>query len=520
MAERSVLSAAAGRGRRARPRRQWPAGAVLAAVLLALVTACGGGGSNSVAKSDTFTFAAAFGIPTFDPIKVGNPFQNVFLYPVYDRLVHLAPDGKLIPGLAEEWEFNADATELTFKLRPGVTYSDGEEFTAQSVKANIERSRDTPASTLAGYLASIDSIETPDETTVVLKLSDADVSLPGAFADRPGMMISPKAIAGSALDTKPVGAGEYTLTSYVDNDRAVYAQRDDYWNSEKPGAKNLEMRIFVDIQARKNAIRTGEADAGQSDAQSVESFSAGDQFEVNTDPVLAYSRLTFGSDDFQDVRVRKAISLAVDREALNQVVFKGVSETVGQPWPASYFAAAPDVALERDVTEAKRLLAEAGKENLTFTAVLPALDPHPQYAEAIQSMLKEAGITMELVQVEPAQIVDIYYVQKKYDAQFAYFPGTPDPLITVAQTVLPTGFFNRGKIESKQVIDLYTEAKAEIDEAKREPLLKKLSAVLADQVVDVPLFTQVRPEVINKRVQGWEHYVSGIPEFRGVSVIK
>lgn len=506
-----------------RPRRIRRAlGLSVAGLMLSAVAACGGGDGDggSAADKDTFVFASAYGTPSFDPIALANPFQNFFLYPVYDRLVHLEPEGGLAPGLAEEWSFNEDATELTFTLREGVVFSDGEALDAEAVKTNIERSRDTPASAVASYLAGIEEIETPDESTVVLRLSSPDVSIVGAFAERSGMMISPAAIESGNLDTEPVGAGEYTLESYVMDDRAVFKQREDYWvtDEDELSSPNLEMRIFVDIQARNNAIRTGEADAGWSDAQSVDSFESADDFEVIPDPVLAYARLTFGTPVFEDVRVRKAVSMAIDREALNEVVFQGQSEAQLQPWPADYFAATDEFSVEQDIDGARALLAEAGQEDLTFTAVIPALDPHPVYAEATQAMLAEAGITMNLQQVEPAQIADIYYGQEQYDVLGSYFPGTPDPLITVAQTVLPDGFYNRQGIVSQPVVDAYEAAVAETDDDARVELLQELSAALVEEQPEVPLFNQTRPTVLTERVEGWEHYVSGVPEFRGVTV--
>lgn len=492
---------------------------VCALAMAATATACSSSQSNT--GTDTFSFGSQFGIPSFDPIKNANPFANVFLYPVYDRLVHLSPEGDLVPGLATKWEFSPDATALTLSLRSDSKFTDGQVVDAESVKVNLERSRDTPTSTVAGALKGITSVDVVDTQTVVLRLAKPDVSLPGTLAERAGMMISPVAIATGTLDTVPVGAGQYSLVRYVDNDRAVYDRRDDaYWDGEAAGTETLEIRIFTDNQARVNALRTGEINAASVEAPNVADFDKNPGFGVDAAPVMSFFNMFFASPVFEDSRVRKAISLAIDRQAINDVVFNGISEPLSQEWPSNYFAYADGLSTDRNVDEARKLLTEAGVTNLVFTAQIPALDPHPKYAVMIQSMLEDIGVTMNIAQVDPSQNADIFFNQKRYDALLSAFPANPDPLLTVAQIDVPSGFYNRSQWTEPEVVSLYEKAKTETDEQARIQIIKDLARATNQYATSTPLLSALRPYVYSTQVEGWQHYASGTPEFRGIKVVR
>lgn len=496
-------------------------GRVLLVAAALLLTACGSGGDGGPGASsdETFRFGVNQGVVSFDPIRVANPFQNVFLYPVYDRLVHIAPDGELVPGLAEAWDFNDQGDELTLTLREGVTFSDGESFDAPAVQLNLERARDTDTSTVAGALAGLESVDVTDERTVVIDLAEPDLSILGTLAERAGMMVSPQAIEAGDLDNTMVGTGQYTLTEHRIGDRVIYDQREDYWDEDALSTARLELHALADSQARASAVQSGEVHAAAVEADNVTTFEDDDRFTVHADPVMSFYNITFGTEEFEDPRVRRAVSLALDRDALNEVVNRGLGVPLSQPWPDSYFAAAQGLSTEQDAGEAERLLAEAGfPDGLSFTAATPSLEPHPRLVEMMQSMLAEVGVTMEVVLTEPAQIADVYYSQRQHDALIAVFPGSPDPLITVAQRDLPSGFYNREGYSSDRVNELYERAKSEVDDQSRVDLIHQLSAAIHEEQTETPLISLVRPTVVSTDVDGWEHYVTAVPEFRGISL--
>src|SRR5690606_12811646 len=135
-----------------------------------------------------------------------NQFANIYLYPAYDRLTELTPDGEVIPMLAESWEFTDDDTVLRLDLRQDVVFHDGEPFNAEAVKANIERGQTLETSAVKPDLASIEEVVVVDDYTVELHLSSPGSSLPALLSDRAGMMISPGAFDNPDIDLMPVGA--------------------------------------------------------------------------------------------------------------------------------------------------------------------------------------------------------------------------------------------------------------------------------------------------------------------------
>jgi peptide/nickel transport system substrate-binding protein len=308
-----------------------------------------------------FRFAYSVGPTSFDPSKASSSFDNVALFLTYDRLVHLTPEGEGVPGLAESWEFSEDGNTLTMTLREGVKFHDGAEFTAEVAKANLERNK---AGTSVGDLGPIDSVAVVDPMTIALTCGKPCGHIPLVLSDRAGVMVSPNAMSDPGLDLKPVGAGMYKVVDYQKDAKITYERNEDYWDPDAVGAARFELVILPDNVAAFNAIQSAQVDSGIIVPTQVgEAESAG--LVITEGPTLAVYHLQLNRSKpfLGDKRVRRAISMAIDREALLEGIALGQGEVSVQHFPEGYWANNPEIGpdyIPYDVEGAKALLKEAG----------------------------------------------------------------------------------------------------------------------------------------------------------------
>ncbi|MFV0309295.1 MAG: ABC transporter substrate-binding protein, partial [Desertimonas sp.] len=338
----------------------------------------------------TITYAAAADIATFDPHKsaAGGTIVEYGTL-IYAGLTDIDPGGNPIPDLATDWEFIEEdgSPILRMNLREGVAFHDGEPLDAEAVKANLERGKTVEGSTVAPILSSIEEIEVTGIYSVDLVLSTMDVSLPGAFAHQAGRMLSPASFDDPSMDQHPVSAGPYRVTDYLPGDRIELERFDAYWNTDAVagGPRYFVYRIMPDATARYSALQTGQIDAASvTGLQMAEAESAG--LDTYSFPGLGYYTIWFNSsrEQFQDVRVRQAINIAIDREAINQSILQGYGTPTIQPFPEGYIAYNPEFPVDYyayDPARARDLLAEAGfADGVEFEFMSFPLSPHEDIA--------------------------------------------------------------------------------------------------------------------------------------------
>src|SRR5690606_28471703 len=228
------------------------------------VLALAGCMSTSSAQEDdeTLVLGAISAPVTFDPAGSDWGNQAPFYQAVYDTLLRATPDGRIEPWLATDWAYDDDETELTLTIRDDVTFTDGSALTADVVKQNLLRFRDGTASN-AGNLASIESIDTPDDTTVVIDLAAPDPAMLNYLARDAGLVGSAESFDNPDLATNPVGSGPYVLEprASVTGTSYVYRANPDYWNPDVQYYDSLTIDVYTDPTAALNAIFANEADA-------------------------------------------------------------------------------------------------------------------------------------------------------------------------------------------------------------------------------------------------------------------
>jgi len=467
---------------------------------------------------------ATFASLLWDPALSPSSYTITYLGLVYDRLVHTAPDGSLVPGLAESWEYSDDGTVLTFHLREGVTFQDGEPFDAEAVKANIERSKTIEGSTVASELASIDEVVVVDPLTVELHLSTPDATLPAVFCGRAGAMISPASLDDPALDHNPVGTGMFKLVEFAEGSDFTLERWDGYWDPDAVKVRRIQVRVLPDTATRVNAVRSGEVDIAPIEPADVATLENVDGVTVRLNKTLRYVYLAMNTakEPLGDLRVRQAIMHAIDREALVNGPFFGYGVPTQQPWPEGYFPHVPELddTYPYDPERARELLAEAGHPD-GFSAdiiVVPSPEVYALLGEAVQAQLGEVGIDLRIQITSPTELGTAMYADKTAAFALLYTNGSVDPAQTVGSRFSASGFFNAGKYSTPRLEELYQQALTTTDDEARTQVMQDISREVVEQVLDMPLFFAQEPEAISDRVVGYESFFTGRPEFRGVGV--
>jgi peptide/nickel transport system substrate-binding protein len=285
---------------------------------------------------------------------------------IFENLIAITGDGSRVPRLAESWTSSADGMVHTFKLRAGVTFHDGTPMTSADVKFSFERGQAPDAKHSQKWIfAPIGSIATPDPLTVVITLKEFVGDFIESLALSDAAIVSPQSIAKAA--TEPVGTGPYQFVRWQRGDRVVMKRNESYWG-KKPAIANATFRFVTDPQAQVAALLAGDCDAHTN----IGAPEAVDQLKRD-----AKLRVTIGRTEgetimamnatkppFNDVRVRKAVSMAIDRALVNEGAMSGFGALIGShfsPNHPAYLDLTREVKV--DAKAAKALLAEAGFPN-------------------------------------------------------------------------------------------------------------------------------------------------------------
>jgi peptide/nickel transport system substrate-binding protein len=446
-----------------------------------------------------------------------------------DKLVDITPDLKIIPMLATSWEWSADGKALTMNLRDGVKFHDGTVFDAAAVVANIDRSKNLKESRRKSELASVDSVEATGPLQVKFTLKAPDATLLAQLADRSGMMMSPKAEKEMGLDlgNNLVCSGPYQFVERVQQDRIVVAKFADYWDKDRIHIDKVTYLPIPDTTVRLANLRSGDLDM-------LERLAATDAASVKADPNLTYMdivgigyqgiTMNVGNGDRakapigQDPRLRQALSLAIDRQALVQVVFEGTAAPGNQPFPSNspwYNAADPVPA--RDVAAAKALLKAAGVDKLTVEMQVTNTPVQAQIAQVLQAMVAEAGIELKLKSMEFASLLSDQS-GGNYEASLIGWSGRVDPDGNIHQFVTCKGGINDSKYCNPKVDELLNAARTSTDSAVRKKSYDAAEAILAEELPIIYLYHPSWIWALRKNVTGFVAYPDGMIRLQDMKV--
>lgn len=519
-------------------------GLCMMALLAALtLTACGGNGNSggstegstdaavstgtsSNAAGEELVFVNYRDIRDLNPhLYAGEMYAQEMLY---ETLVTISETG-YEPCLAESWDISSDGTEYTFKIREGVTFSDGEVCDAYAIKANFDAIiENKERHTWLEMMNLLESVEAPDANTFVIKLSEPYYPmLTELGVTRPFAMISPKAMKdGSTKDgvNEYIGTGAYVLTDFVTDEYAVFEANENYWG-EQPQIKKITVKVIPDNQTRILAMEKGEIDLifgkNMIDADAIDAYSDNENFDVALSNPTSTRQIVINTSHeiLKDIKVRQALQHLTNRQAISDGVFYGlepVADTLfSRTTPYCEIDLKP---YDYSLDTGKQMLEEAGwsegsdgirekdgqKLQLTLFYNSDSVT-EKTICEYLQSEYRKAGIDLEIIGQEEQSYRDNMKAGN-FDLTTNICWGTPyDPQSSLAAMRAPVygDYAAQLGLEDKAEIDqAITDILVSTDEAKRQELYTFVLTRLHEDAVYIPLTYECNKALFRSDLKG------------------
>ncbi|MDI1266163.1 MAG: ABC transporter substrate-binding protein, partial [bacterium] len=461
--------------------------------------------------------------PTMARTYVGRIVFSAFC----DKLFDIDEKLNIVPQLALSHETSADGKEVTIKLRPGVKFHDGEPLDAEAAKYSIERHLTLSGSFRKPELASVDRVEVADPLTFKLILKAPFSPLIAQLTDRAGMMVSPKAAkeAGDKFGLRPVCAGPYKFVERVQQDRIVFEKFADYWNKGGVSIDRIVFLPIVDATVRLANLKSGGLDLIERVlATDIKEVRGDSRLKLSTAIELGYQGITLniGKDKAkgplsQSAKVRQALDLAIDREAINQVVFNGEFKP-GNQWvnPDHPYYQKSFPIRGRDVAKAKALLKEAGvTAPVTVDFMVPKGAETEAVAQVVQSMAAEAGFDMKIRVTEFATSLK-QAESGEYQAFMLAWSGRIDPdgnAYVFLKTGAPQNYSAWNNAEADKALD---DARLVTDIAQRKALYEKLTRAELDEQAILYVYHRRILIAHTTRLEGYKQMPDGLVRVIGL----
>ena len=442
----------------------------------------------------------------FYPYVVGGP--------IYSKLATLGPDGAPVPDLAKSWTISDDGKTYTFNLNTGVKWHDGQPFSSEDVKFTFEKILGVYHGSGQSIFKRVASIAAPDPNTVVVTLSEPYNAF-FTFIARDGRIL-PKhiyekgAVLENPANVKPVGTGPFRFVAWNRGSDITLERNPDYFVKGQPYLDKIVFKIIPDASARIEALESGEVDylpAYDLQPASIERLRKSQEITVTSKGHESWSAITelmFNEDKapFNDVRVRRALTQAIDRQFIVEKAGFGLNKVATGPFSSEMaWAYTPDVHIYAyDPKEAERLLDEAGvkrgADGVRFRTKLGAfrgVDTFAKTAEIVANQLKAIGVEVQVTILDRATALPQVYNTREYDMFIHSLTTGPDPAIGVERqyvstNIRPSPFTNAAGYRNPQVDKLFADAAVAKSREERAALYKAVQKIIVDEAPLVWLF--------------------------------
>ncbi|MCY7374224.1 MAG: ABC transporter substrate-binding protein [Spirochaetaceae bacterium] len=516
--------------------------AVLAAVTIAVtgLSACGSGASDKNDTSGGNGAAAAQGgdlviVRPGDSVSMDNTmvFSNASIWvfqQMLESLYEVTPDGKdVAPLLAESHTLSEDKLTWTFKLKQGVKFSNGQPMTSADVKFSIDKARSTEGGWEFLDVA-IKNIDAPDPSTVVITTKYPWAPLLADLANFSNAIL-PKDYAGKSKDEflkAPIGTGPFVWDHWTKGSELKLVKNPKYWDTGKPSLDSVTWKLVPDDNSRNVQIQGGQAHINESPPfSSVEQLKGQPGVKVDLFPSTKTDYILMNQNEkpYDDVNVRRAISYAIDREALVKTLLFGNGEVANSflmPGVVYYDKATPGI--QYDMAKAKEELAKSSVPNgFTTTFLASSGDNTDQaIAQVLQSSLKELGITVKIQNVDPSAAHDLQN-DMKYEISHSYWTmdiADPDELVTFAvdpdagSKSFFTGYRNPAVIADVKA------AQKSFDPAERQRLYSRIQKQAAEDAFLAFLYYSPFSYATSTKVKGFVALPTGNYHLEDVTLSK
>ncbi len=481
-------------------------------------------------KGGTITVALDAEPDTLDVQKTGMSASSTVASFIGDELFYRDPQtGESKPHLAESYTISEDGKTWTFKIRPGVKFHDGTPMTAKSFKETFERALapETASVTTGPTLSLVASITAPDDNTLVLQLKEPSAPLLPGLAS-PGFMqpLSMAAVEklGKDYGRNPVGEGPWKFESWLPGQSITLVRNEDYkWanksveNQGPPHPDKLVFKFIHDHQVLVAAFESGTVDIASIQAKDAKKFRNNDKYTVleGISPGVTFIGMNLTNEFLKDINVRKAMNMAINKEALIQADLQGEGVPAYGPLPRSMFGydkSIEEYAYKYNLEEAKKLLDASGwKENaqgirekdgkqlrLRLTTV-----EGTQGNALIQNMLKQIGIDVKIETGDRATMLQSA-VKGTFDLiALSYTDSDPDAVLySVFHSSQIGQGFNFGRVNSQEIDALLMKGRTTTKPEERQKIYEEFQKIAVEQAFWIPLYTAKSFYVVNNRVQG------------------
>ena len=468
------------------------------------------------ASAETLKMAWSQDATGLDPHKQ-TAFASIRLLElVYEPLVRTDAELNVVPAIAASWEFSEDGKTLTFKLDPNAKFSNSDKVMPADVKASFERILDeaTSASARSNFL-SIESIDTPDDETVVFNLSQPDVPLLTAMSSINAAIVPASAIEAGTLGTETLGSGPFVLDNWEPNSSETLTANEN-WAGGELAIDGLDISVLPDETAILASLRAGQVDfALINDPLVATLVPSNPGLTLDREPVLSYHVLQLNAEEgaMQELKVRQAISCAIDRQDVLDAALLGEGEVTG---PLTMPAFATDTSelfcYTQDLDKAKALMEEAGYADGFSAKVMAATGEPPTAAaeaQVIQSQLAEIGIDLEIEMMELNVYID-RWLKGDFDMAVALNGGRTDPYTMYNRYWTKDGNLNHVAHYIDDELDtLMNEGRVETDPAKRKEIFAKFSRHITNVSPWIWLYTGYSYTASTDKVKGFEATPTG-----------
>lgn len=483
--------------------------AALALCLCLAACANGSGSGAQTGSSKTRLVVGLFQEPTtLDVTAAATAAIAVALRDnVYEGLVRTGEKGQILPQLAKSWDVGTDHLSYTFHLADNAKWHDGSPLTAQDVKFSWERAQTEKSQPHPDYFAPIKSIEVVDDHTVKVALKQYSDNWLFHMGQGSAAIVSSKTIAGDG--TSPVGTGPFKFKQWNHGDSVELVRNDDYWGS-KPKLQDVVFKYFSDANAVNNALKSGDIDVigAVQGPEQLAGFKSDQRFKVvqgtpNGKIIVSMNNAT-GNPALRDVRVRKALSYAIDRKAFIDGVEAGYAVPIGShavPNASEPYYTDETKVYSQDAAKARQLLTEAGYGGggsaLTLKLDLVSEFPYAQRAgQILVSQLQDAGVKVQVQTGGFAEWLQRDFIAGNYD-------------LTIINHVEPRDIGNYANpkyywhYNNPQVQAWLTQADVEPNAATRNDLYARVQRQLADDAVNLFLMSPDSLSVQRSNLQGY-----------------
>jgi peptide/nickel transport system substrate-binding protein len=447
--------------------------------------------------------------PTFlDPAEtpgIGTPF--VFLYALHDALIKPLPGNDMAPCLAESWIESEDGLVYEFKLREGLSFHNGDPFTAEDVKFSFHRYRGASAKLLHGRVKDVEIID-PYRVRFILHTLWSDFLVFYATPATGAAWVVPKKyiekVGEDGFRRHPVGLGPYRFSRMNPGVELVLEANEQYWR-KKPSINRVIIKGVPDRTTRLAMLKTGEADIGYLmvglEAATIKADAKLRLAKVIPPAAwyLEFPEQWNPTSPWHDRRIRLAATLAIDKHALNDAERLGFSRLTGSIIPSGMAFALRIEPYPYDPTQAKHLLADAGHPNGFDAGDLTPLPPFTTMGEAVANDLARVGIRTRVRSMERATFMEAWRSKKLSGVMVTVSAAPGNTAVRLESFVISSAPYASGGYPD--IDDLFQQQARERDRAKREALLHSIQQLMHERVMHGPIFEPATLHGVGPRVE-------------------